>query len=68
MTLGKDGWGSGKKRDDVLSKAVKVVDLLEHAIELGHVDAMYKLAQISLVSCQAHFPGHSSLNQRTVPT
>jgi SEL1 protein len=31
-------------------QALKVVDLLEHAIELGSVDALYTLGEISLVS------------------
>ena len=53
LLLGKDAWGAGKKRDELTSKAVKVVDLLDYAIELGHVEAMYKLAQISLVSFRA---------------
>lgn len=30
-------------------KAVKVLDLLQHAAELGHSDAIYTLAHISLV-------------------
>lgn len=32
-------------------KAIKVVDLLQHSAELGHLDALYTLAQISLVRC-----------------
>ena len=47
--LGRDTWNAGKKQDELKRKAVKVVDLLEHAIELGHVEAIYKLAQVSLV-------------------
>jgi SEL1 protein len=39
---------SGRKRQDTL-RAVKVVDLLTHAAELGHTDALYMLAKISLV-------------------
>ena len=50
VALGRDTWVAGRGRDELSSKAVKAVDLLEHAIELGHVEAMYKLAQISLVS------------------
>lgn len=38
---------SGASGDE--GQALKVVDLLEHAIELGSVDALYTLADISLV-------------------
>lgn len=31
-------------------KAVKVLDLLQHAADLGHPDALYALAHLSLVS------------------
>ena len=33
----------------MVGRAVKVVDLLEHAVELGHMEALYKLAHVSLV-------------------
>ena len=47
--LGKE-LGGGRKRDEELqSKAVKVLDLLQHAADLGHTDALYALAQLSLV-------------------
>ena len=42
--------GNGKRREDSKGKGVKVLDLLQYAIELGHLDALYKIAQISLVS------------------
>lgn len=48
--LGRDGWPLGKKRDEMRGKAVKAIDLLEHAIELGHMEALYKLAHVSMVS------------------
>lgn len=42
--------GSSRRRDDDLArKAVKVLDLLQHAADLGHTDALYTLAHISLV-------------------
>jgi SEL1 protein len=42
---------SSRRRDDDLSrKAVKVLDLLQHAADLGHNDALYTLAHISLVN------------------
>ena len=40
----------GKKKEDMELKAVKALDLLEHAVELGHMDALFKLAQVSMVS------------------
>lgn len=56
-SLGKDGFGLGgskKKEEELHRKAIKVVDLLQHSAELGHTDALYTLAQISLVrvSCK----------------
>ena len=45
---------SAKKKEDMQGKAVKVIDLLEHAIELGHMEALYKLAHVSLVCYLAH--------------
>lgn len=42
--------GGGRRKDEELQvKAVKVLDLLQHAAELGNTDALYTLAQISLV-------------------
>jgi hypothetical protein len=41
--------GSRKKGDEMRGKAIKVVDLLQHSAELGNMDALYTLAQISLV-------------------
>ena len=48
--FGKDSWTKGKKKEDMELKAVKALDLLEHAVELGHMDALFKLAQVSMVS------------------
>lgn len=47
--FGREGWVSAKKKEELKVNAIKVVDLLEHAIELGNSDAVYKLADISLV-------------------
>ena len=42
---------NGRKKDEEFKgKAVKVIDLLQHAAELGHTDALYTLGQVSLVS------------------
>lgn len=39
-----------RRRDEELRvRAVKVLDLLQHASDLGHSDALYTLAHISLV-------------------
>lgn len=48
-SLGAGGWVPGKKTEELDIKATKTVDLLEHAAELGHMDALYKLAHVSLV-------------------
>jgi hypothetical protein len=40
--------GEGKK-EEIRGKALKVLDLLEYAAELGHLDALFKLGQLSLV-------------------
>ncbi|KAF8308200.1 HCP-like protein [Clavulina sp. PMI_390] len=39
---------SGSPPDPGSSKALKVIDLLTHAADLGHLDAMYSLADLSL--------------------
>ena len=41
--------GSRSRDDDLNGKAVKVLDLLQHAADLGHEDALYTLAKVSLV-------------------
>jgi len=40
---------SREKVEELKGKAIKVVDLLQHSAELGNMDALYLLAQISLV-------------------
>ena len=40
--------GSGSSADTAGSKTIKIIDLLEHAADLGHLDAMYTLAGLSL--------------------
>lgn len=57
-SLGADSLGlNSKRKDDELSgKAIKVVDLLEHSVELGNTDALYTLAHISLFPPSRHFP------------
>jgi SEL1 protein len=42
---------SGRRRNDEMrGRAVKIIDLLEHAIELGNIEALYSLGRVSLVS------------------
>lgn len=48
--LGKQLGGGRRKDEELAVKAVKVLDLLQHAIDLGHSDALYLLAHLSLVS------------------
>lgn len=47
--IGTDGF-SRRRAEDVQGKSIKVIDLLQHAVELGSMDALYTLAQVSLVS------------------
>lgn len=48
--LGRELTNGRKKDEEFKGKAVKVIDLLQHAAELGHTDALYTLGQVSLVS------------------
>jgi len=43
------GLGSERKEEELRGKAIKVVDLLQHSAELGNMDALFTLAQVSLV-------------------
>jgi SEL1 protein len=42
-------FGYKKKEDEMRDKAVKVVDLLQHSAELGNMEALYTISQVSLV-------------------
>jgi SEL1 protein len=46
---------SREKVEELKGKAIKVVDLLQHSAELGNMDALYLLAQISLVCTIIYF-------------
>ena len=48
--IGKELPASRRKDDELHGKAVKVIDLLQHAADLGHTEALYTLGQISVVS------------------
>ncbi|EPQ55072.1 HCP-like protein [Gloeophyllum trabeum ATCC 11539] len=60
---GKEGLGLGGRRreDDLRGKAIKVVDLLQHSAELGNMDALYTLAQISLFPPAEYFSQDAKL-------
>lgn len=52
--------GFKKRRiDEIHGKAVKVKDLLQHSAELGNHEALYKLAQISLVRLSFYDLSHT---------
>lgn len=48
--VGRDGYGRRRRDAELRGRAIKVVDLLQHASELGNTDALYTLGKISLVS------------------
>ncbi|KAK0460933.1 uncharacterized protein EV420DRAFT_1619466 [Desarmillaria tabescens] len=52
--------GSRRKEEEMHRKAIKVVDLLQHSAELGNMDALYTLAQISLLAYDS-YTTHASL-------
>lgn len=59
--LGKELGGGRKKEEELQSKAVKVIDLLQHAAELGHTDALYALSQLYLFPPNSFFPAEPGL-------
>ncbi|CCM01008.1 uncharacterized protein FIBRA_03056 [Fibroporia radiculosa] len=62
----KDETTRGRRYNDELhGKAVKVIDLLQHAAELGNTDALYTLGQISLFPPNSHFPSDPVLSFNT---
>ncbi|KAL1941435.1 hypothetical protein VTO73DRAFT_7252 [Trametes versicolor] len=54
--LGRELSNGRRREEEARGKAVKVIDLLQHAAELGHSDAMYTLGQISLFPPNTYFP------------
>jgi hypothetical protein len=62
----KESFGSTSRRreEELKRKALKVVDLLEHSADLGNSDALYTLAEISLVSSRFWTYYFSILNFR----
>ncbi|OBZ69692.1 Protein sel-1 1 [Grifola frondosa] len=47
-------------------EAVKVIDLLQHAAELGNTDALYTLGQISLFPPNSYFPSDPALGLQSL--
>ncbi|KAH9833995.1 HCP-like protein [Rhodofomes roseus] len=65
----KDELSGGRQKDTELhGKAVKVIDLLQHAADLGHTDALYTLAQISLLPPNSYFPSDPQLGHDSYST
>ena len=62
--LGKELGGGRKKEEELKSKAVKVLDLLQHAADLGHTDALYALSQLYMVRASASRHNVLVLNDR----
>lgn len=71
--LGRELSNGRRREEEARGKAVKVIDLLQHAAELGHSDAMYTLGQISLVSTSMILPTFGlaqtrRISSRQIPT
>ncbi|KAJ2925130.1 hypothetical protein H1R20_g11954, partial [Candolleomyces eurysporus] len=56
-SLSKEGLGLGnkKKDEDLRTKSIKVMDLLQHSAELGFQDALYTIGVLSLFPPNQHF-------------
>ncbi|KAH9856024.1 HCP-like protein [Lenzites betulinus] len=54
--LGRELSGGKRREEEFRGKAVKVIDLLQHAAELGNTDAIYTLGQVSLFPPNTYFP------------
>lgn len=49
LNLGGPGPHHSRSDEELNETAIKILDLLEHAIELGDVDALYTMGRVSLV-------------------
>ncbi|KAM5533642.1 hypothetical protein V8D89_012690 [Ganoderma adspersum] len=58
--LGRERLNGKRKDEELKGRAVKVIDLLQHAAELGHTDALYTLGQVSLFPPNSYFPADPS--------
>ncbi|KAI9508559.1 hypothetical protein F5148DRAFT_1195612 [Russula earlei] len=61
---------SGRPRSDeeLNGRAIKVMDLLQHAADLGHSDALFALAKISLLPPTLHFTADPVFAYKTFET
>ncbi|KAI0332950.1 HCP-like protein [Cubamyces sp. BRFM 1775] len=60
---------SGRRREEELQgKAVKVVDLLQHAADLGNTDALYTLGHLALFPPNTYFPTDPVAAYQTLDT
>ncbi|PCH35634.1 HCP-like protein [Wolfiporia cocos MD-104 SS10] len=57
--------GGRKKDEELHGKAVKVIDLLQHAAELGNMDALYTLGQVLLFPPNSYFPADPATGYRS---
>lgn len=48
--FGASSKGRNRKIDEMRGRGIKIIDLLEHAVELGNIEALYTLGRVSLVS------------------
>ncbi|KJA28931.1 hypothetical protein HYPSUDRAFT_33390 [Hypholoma sublateritium FD-334 SS-4] len=55
------GLGTKKKDEELRGKAIKVIDLLQHSAELGNMDALFTLGQVSLFPPTSHFSADPQL-------
>ncbi|KAI0294401.1 hypothetical protein BC826DRAFT_1012129 [Russula brevipes] len=61
--------GGRRRSDEELSRrAIKVLDLLQHAADLGHLDALFALGKISLLPPTPHFTADPILAYKTFET
>ncbi|OAX43674.1 HCP-like protein [Rhizopogon vinicolor AM-OR11-026] len=58
---GPSGSAARRKDEEMRGKAIKVLDLLQHSVELGNPDALFTLGQISLFPPSSHFPSDPKL-------
>ncbi|KAF8908028.1 hypothetical protein CPB85DRAFT_1310505 [Mucidula mucida] len=57
--------GMRRREEEMYRKSIKVVDLLQHSAELGNMDALYMLGQISMFPPTSHFPSDPRLSYDT---
>ncbi|KAF8653295.1 hypothetical protein AX16_003996 [Volvariella volvacea WC 439] len=50
-----------RREEEMRTKAIKVIDLLHHSVELGNPDALYTLAKVALFPPTSHFRLNATL-------